>query len=263
MPNKQFIENYPLYKKFEVEILSTMDKIDKPSVNFHCSECGSRQTYVMTNEYHYASGIVNTNSLAYNLRCTYLCIGCQRSQREFFIYVSPDRDWIMKIGQYPAWEIQGDKGIERMLGAHRGYLSRGLICESQGYGIGAFSYYRRITEEIIDQLLEDVRDLIPEDEREAFNEVLAKVKSTRQTSEKINLIKDMLPSSLLIDGMNPLGILHAALSKGLHAESDEECLVHAETVRESVVFLTSQISENKKSKAAFSDKMRKLLEKKK
>ena len=167
----------------------------------------------------------------------------------------------MKTGQFPHWEIKGDTQIEKMLGSHKDYLSQGLICESQGYGIGAFAYYRRIIEEIIDELIKDVGDLIPKDESDRFNEALTKVSETRQTSEKIALVKDLLPTTLQIDDLNPLKILHSKLSEGLHADSDEECLVHAETIRLILVYLASQVTGTKKSKSEFSDGMRRLLEK--
>lgn len=259
MPDKRFLEEYPLYKKFEIKIPKIMNDIPNPSINFHCDVCDSSQTYVMGNDYYYATNVINTSTLKYSLRCRYICIGCQTDEREFLIKVSDKLDWIMKIGQFPPWDIKGDRRVEKMLGSHKSYLSQGLICESQGYGIGAFAYYRLITEEIIDALLRDVGDLIPENERGQFDEAFKKVSTTRQTSEKIALVKDLLPVSLQIDGMNPLGILHSSLSEGLHADSDEACLVHAETVREVLVYLASQIAEIKNSKSQFSAKMRKLL----
>lgn len=196
------------------------------------------------------------------VRADYTCVGCQAHKREFFIYIGSDGRSMQKVGQHPAWDIKGDRNVEKMLGRHKSYLRRGLICESQGYGIAAFAYYRRITEEIIDDLISDIGDLIPPEEKASYDAAYAKVKTTRQTSEKIDLVKDLLPRSLVAGEMNPLGILHRALSEGLHAESDERCLQHAETIREALAFLASQVAENKAQKQGFSEKMRKLLDKK-
>jgi len=166
---------------------------------------------------------------------------------------------MMKVGQFPPWGIAGDPVIEKMLGSHKDHLERGLICESQGYGIGAFSYYRRIAEEIIDELIGDIGEIIPASDREHFEAAFEKVKNTRQTAEKISLIKDLLPLSLEIEGMNPLGVIYRSLSEGLHSNSDEECLDYAEAVRESLVFLASQVSETKSRRRIFTEKMKHLL----
>ncbi len=260
MPLKAFLENYPLYKKTGLRIPDTLEHLPKPPISFDCPNCKSLQTYVMENQYFNEYGnIVNTQSAYRVVRANYLCVGCQRHERDFFIKLHNEEKLIEKVGQYPAWEIKGDKNIEKMLGDHRAYMRRGLICESQGYGIAAFAYYRRITEEIIDQLIEEIGDLIPEDERGEFSVTYEKVKATRQTSEKIDLVKDLLPSALKPEGMNPLAALHRALSEGLHAESDQRCLELAAAVRDVLTYLTSQVSEAKAQRSAFTDRMRKLL----
>jgi hypothetical protein len=47
----------------------------------------------------------------------------------------------------------------------------------------------------------------------------------------VNLIKDAIPESLLVDTHNPLKLLHDALSIGVHAETDENCLRVAHNIR--------------------------------
>ena len=168
----------------------------------------------------------------------------------------------MKIGQYPAWEIAGEPNLEKLLGVNAGYYKKGLICESQGYGIGAYAYYRRIVEKIIDELLDEIAELLSEDEKEKYNLALKKTKQTTVAQEKIVLVKDLLPAILRPNGMNPLSTLHATLSEGLHAESDEVCMEYAESCREILVFLVNQVAASKETSRTFSDRMRKLLDKK-
>ena len=141
-------------------------------------------------------------------------------------------------------------------------LKKGLICESQGYGIGAFGYYRRIVEETIDKLFDEIADLLSEDELDVYRVALEKTKETIVTAEKIELVKDLLPAILRPDGMNPLAALHSALSQGLHAESDEDCLDLAENCREILVFLVNQVAASKQTAKSFTSSMRKLLDKK-
>jgi hypothetical protein len=62
--------------------------------------------------------------------------------------------------------------------------------------------------------------------------------------------------------MNPFGILYKELSEGLHAQTDEQCLAAAVSVRESMLFLVRQVLEARDSARLFTDGMRKLLDKK-
>ena len=91
---------------------------------------------------------------------------------------------------------------------------------------------------------------------------LAATKKTRVTSEKIELVKDILPAVLRPNGMNPLSLLHGVLSEGLHADDDEKCLDLAVEIREILTFLASQVAASKLAAQSFSDGMRSLLDKK-
>lgn len=263
MPNKEFLEEYPLYRKMKLEHPDRLDNLPKVNINMHCPTCTSNQTFIMKNEYWENAGYMNAPSQNMGLRLLYLCSHCESFERLFFVKFSPSREnWLMKIGQYPAWEIVGNPNIERLLGNHAAYFKRGLVCESQGYGIGAFSYYRRIVEEIIDGLLDEIAGLLSGSDFNAYQEALEKTKRTIVTADKIVLVKDLLPPILRPEGMNPLSALHSALSQGLHAESDESCLELAEHCRETLVFLVNQVAASKESAKTFTSSMRKLLEKK-
>lgn len=265
MPNKEFVEEYPLYRKYKVDNMpSTLDKFPKVQINMSCPICKSNQTFSMRNEYFENAGYMNAPSGGKGVRLLYKCTHCEKFERFFFIKIGGDKSdtWLMKIGQYPAWEISGEPNVERLLGAHAEYYKKGLICESQGYGIGAFGYYRRIVEETIDELLSEIADLISGEELEKYNDALSKTKETIVTAEKIELVKDLLPPILRPDGMNPLSALHSALSQGLHAESDEDCLDLAQHCREVLVFLVNQVAASKETSKSFTNSMRRLLDKK-
>jgi hypothetical protein len=265
MPNKDFLETYPLYRKLKVnELPETMDRLPKVKINMPCSICHSNQTFVMINEYWEIFRFSNPPTRGAGIRLSYLCTHCDKFERLFFVKFGKDTsgEWLMKIGQYPAWEVHGMPNLEKLLGKHAGYFKKGQICESQGYGIGAFGYYRRIVEEVIDELLNEISDLLTGDELYKYKEALEKTKKTIVTAEKIELVKDLLPTILRPDGMNPLSALHSVLSQGLHAESDEECLELSQHCREILVFLVNQISASKEAAKSFTSSMRKLLDKK-
>jgi len=109
---------------------------------------------------------------------------------------------------------------------------KGRRSENQGLGIGAFGYYRRVVENQKNRILDEVikvseklgatKDLLGE---------LRKAKDEGQFTKAIESIKHGIPQALLVDGHNPLTLLHSALSEGLHGQPDEECLALATSIR--------------------------------
>lgn len=262
MPNAMFLETFPLYRPMEVVIDHVLNKIPKPPIKMHCATCRSDQTFLMINEYYHGRTHANYPSGGEVVLAIYACAGCKNSHRHFLIKIAENRTSVQKIGQFPAWELKGDVNVEKLLGIHKSYVRRGLVCESQGYGIGAFAYYRRIVEETIDTLLDQIAGLLDGQELATYSEALALTKKTRVTADKIDLVKDLLPASLRPDEMNPLKVLHETLSQGLHAESDESCMENAEIVRNIMVFLATQIATAAEAKKSFTSGMRSLLAKK-
>jgi hypothetical protein len=262
MPNKEFLEDYSLFRKFNANFPPTLDKFPQPPINMYCGTCNSVQTFNMINKYWEFFQYMNVPANDTKVRLLYQCQSCREFTRQFQIYISPDLDYIYKFGQYPEWEIKIDKNLEKTLGKHAKTFRKGLVCESQGYGIGAFAYFRRITEEIIDELLESISDLIDTEQKEKYLTALEATKKTRVTQEKIDLVKDLLPSILRPNGVNPLGVLHSELSEGLHADTDENCLENASHIKDILTFLINQIITSKEASKQFSASMKALLEKK-
>jgi len=267
MPDKKFLEEYSLFRKFRVKVPETVDKIPEVPINMQCKVCDSIQTFLPIKSNvgrmpsGFAVGISNHPSADQKLNIRYACQSCKGFSRQFDIYISPDLDYYYKFGQYPEWEIKMDRNLEKVLGEHSSTFRKGLVCESQGYGIGAFAYYRRITEEIIDELLEKITDLLQGEERDKYLHALKQTKETRVTQEKIDLVKDLLPAILRPEGMNPLGVLHKELSQGLHAETDEKCLERATHIKNILQFLVNQIIHSREVALNFTNSMKSLLDK--
>jgi hypothetical protein len=260
MPDTKFLETYPLYKKFHADIgYVYLHDIPKPPIRMYCKTCDCLQTFNMSNNYddNYSFGEQCSGKV---IRVIYLCTACRKY--EYFFLIQFADGYVTKVGQYPPWDITPDKNLVELLGEHKDYYKKGLICESQGYGIGAYAYYRRIVETIIDSLLDSIGELIAEGEKRQYLEALKKTKETIVAQEKIELVKDLLPEILRPDGMNPLGQLHSTLSEGLHAKTDDECLEIAGSIRDILVFLVNQILQTKESSKKFTNRMRRLLEKK-
>ncbi|HJU20622.1 MAG TPA: hypothetical protein VJ770_29585 [Stellaceae bacterium] len=78
--------------------------------------------------------------------------------------------------------------------------------------------------------------------------MLQAAQTERQFSKAISGVKTAIPQSLLIDGQNPLTLLHTALSKGLHNHSDEICLDLATHIRIILVELADLLDQALKDK---------------
>jgi hypothetical protein len=260
-----FFEDTPLYKFYPLPKLgvpTTLNMIGIPSITMECPQCTSTQTFIEVNQPYEGFRYANYPSNGAIIRSRFACGRCQQFTRQFFIWLDSEKSQIMKVGQFPAWEIHGNKRIEKLLGTRRNFWRRGLICESQSFGIAAFSYYRRIVELIISDLLKDVKELIPENELPSYEEALLRIQSEQHASEKIAIAKELLPSSLRPGGINPLGALYKTLSEGIHSLDDEECLRLAEQIRVILVFLIQQIEGAKEQRRSFAESMKKLLDKK-
>lgn len=280
MPNKLLLETYPLYKKLDLNFKFNLSfprthlvwsKLPTPAIHMKCLICESSQTFNMAEKYWGNDTFAQSKPVHGEVKeIRYMCSSCHRFVRIFSVYFrygKPNKNgdcnlYLEKVGQYPAWSIDIDKELEKILGSKAEFLKKGLINESQSYGIGAFGYYRRIVEEIIDELLDMIEPLVDPSEQQAYKDALEKTKNTRVTQEKIDLVKDLLPASLKPDNINPLGVIHSALSEGLHSSSDEECMTQAEIIRDSLTFLVNQVIKTKNESKNFTDGMRKLLGKK-
>lgn len=263
MPNKDFLEHHPLYRKAKLDNLpSTADNLLKVKINMYCPRCKSDQTFVMQNEYWETYDHINFPIRGQVLRLFYVCAHCTTFARYFFVRVDENNKYIMKVGQYPPWDISLDPDIAKFLGDHVDLYKKGLICESQGYGIAAFAYYRRIVEEVIGELLEEITQLLSGEDQNKFMRALEETRKTTVAQDKIALVKDLLPPILRPQGMNPLAELHSTLSKGIHDKSDDDCLQLAMTIREVLIFLVNQATASKEASKTFTNGMRKLLERK-
>jgi len=45
MPNREFLEEYPLYRKFKMDLPEVETQLEKPAIHMHCPVCGSEQTF--------------------------------------------------------------------------------------------------------------------------------------------------------------------------------------------------------------------------
>jgi hypothetical protein len=150
-----------------------------------------------------------------------------------------------------------------MLDHNRDLFMKGRRCESQGLGVGAFVYYRRVVEDqrasIIGEIVRVAKVISAPSDTIA---VLEAAQAESQFSKSLDMIKDAIPESLRIQGHNPMTLLHDNLSMGLHAKSDAECLEIAGAIRVVLAELADRLTNALKDEAELTKALGKLLNKK-
>ncbi|WP_315718798.1 MULTISPECIES: hypothetical protein [unclassified Bradyrhizobium] len=170
---------------------------------------------------------------------------------------------IYKFGEFPPFGPPTPTRLLDLLGEHRDLFLKGRRCEFQGLGVGAFSYYRRVVEyqksSLIGEIVKAAKRLNVAD---SVINALQAAKEETQFSKSVELVKDAIPQALLIQGHNPLVLLHSALSEGLHDRSDEHCLEFAQEIRVVLVDLAERISQVMKDHAELKASISRLLNRK-
>ena len=195
---------------------------------------------------------------------TYTCRNCQKTSKTFAIVVassSPGQSsTVIKVGEVPPFGPPTPGRVISLIGPDREFFLKGRRAENLGLGIGAFVYYRRVVENQKGRLIEEIARVASRLGTDV--ETLKRFESAKnetQFSKAIDDIKGAIPQSLLIQGHNPLTLLHSALSEGLHAQSDEECLEIATSIRVVLTELAERISQALKDEAELRQAVNRLL----
>jgi len=207
-------------------------EVDTPAISLHCEneKCQGPRIFRCDDTLR----VRKTWKYSY---VTYACSNCKQQTKTYSLAhnVGPSTDnefLAYKFGELPVFGPLVPEKLKKLVGRDRDIFFRGLRCEAQGLGIGAFAYYRRVVEDrknkLLDQLIKVTKTVDPSnkiiDEFEA-------AKAETQFTKAIDNIKGSFPQSLLIEGKNPLKLLHQALSQGIHDHSDDECLALAQGIR--------------------------------
>lgn len=200
---------------------------------------------------------------------TYRCSNCQIVQKTFSIAAKVDADKkpqgeCYKFGELPTYGPPVPPKLIKLIGPDRDEFLKGRRCENQGLGVGAFIYYRRVVENQKNRILGEI---IKVSEKigatpDKINTLKSAVTET-QFSKALDMAKDAMPESLLINGHSPILLLHSALSEGVHALSDEQCLELAGSVRVVLGELSERLSQALKDEAELKKALSTLMNKKK
>ncbi len=200
----------------------------------------------------------------------YLCSNCQTTEKTFSLAAiiesgaeQGDKKGICyKFGELPTYGPPTSPKLMKLIGPDRDEFLKGRRCENQGLGVGAFIYYRRVVENQKNRILKDVIKVSNKvGVAKAKIETLEKAVAETQFTKALDMAKDAIPESLLITGHSPIKLLHSALSEGVHALSDEECLEYAGSVRIVLGELAERLSQALKDEAELTKALSKLMSK--
>ena len=275
---KEFLESTPLYQRVFLENGEYYQRSfsNLPAIAVYCSDCGGVHTFNPTHvnerrshEYSIFTGAVDDGSVH---RIIYICKMCNRFEREYLVRIfyddatddngeTVDATYLQKVGQFPAHTINPEPTMKDYLDKDNLVLyKRGIMCESQSYGVGAFAYYRQVVENKINNLIADIEKFI-ENEDKQVKDAFTEAKKNQDTAKKIDLVSNYLPNVLKPDNNNVLRIIYTALSDGLHNKSDEECLEVAQSLRACLVFLVKKIEEQRRDVQTFKASVKNLQKK--
>lgn len=253
----------------------TMAKIYWPSVKLHCDNEHCKNTQFFDADIksvelgdahgggHYKKKFIfdyicrhcKTTSKMYALQIEYQAVGKDEAFNRHGI--------VHKIGEVPAFGPHVPARLQRLIQSDRDLFLKGHKAESMNMGIAAFSYYRRVVENQKERLIGKLEDVARKvNSSEDVIEGLKKAKSQFQFKQSIDDIKPAIPESLLINGHNPLTLLHSALSEGLHADSDETCLELAQFIRMVLMELSEKMASALSEQKELNDAVNRLMQKK-
>jgi len=206
-----------------------------------------------------------TDKLLKNCFFDYQCRHCHKSFKRFALAVqlidaNKRLCKVYKYGESPAFGPPTPSRVIELIGPDKNLFIMGRRCESQGIGIGSFTYYRRVIDNqwirLIDEILKVAKNI---DSPKSTIEALEQAKNEKQFQKAVDVLKDALPPVLLINGQNPITLLYRALSDGIHNRTDAECLERATNIRILLAELAEKLSQALKHEKGLADAVSKLM----
>ena len=195
----------------------------------------------------------------------YVCKNCDSTTKVYAIAIFAAKDtknWkTYKFGEMPPFGPLTPAKVIELIGPDKNLFLLGRRAENQGMGIGAFTYYRRVVENQKNRILNEiirVSKKIHVDPK-LITTMEGALEET-QFSKAITSVREAIPPVLLINGFNPLTLLHSALSEGLHAQSDNECLELAKSIRVLLTELADRLQQALKEETELQNAVNRLLQ---
>ncbi|UCE66874.1 MAG: hypothetical protein JSU85_02355 [Candidatus Zixiibacteriota bacterium] len=233
----------------------------KPELQLQCPE-STCNAYMFFNSESYEIELdVNEWKFTY---IKYICRNCRKYSKTFSIAICLRSEGIceaFKFGELPSFGPPIPPRVLRLIQPDRELFLKGRRCENQGLGVGAFAYYRRVVENqwtrVVDEIIKVGKAIGMNQE---YIDILVSARDETQFSKAVKSIKEAIPPMLLINGQNPLTLLHGALSIGVHDLPDEKCLAFATSIRVVLIELSEKLEQALKDEKELKSAVSQLLQ---
>lgn len=234
--------------------------MELPAIDYHCAQC---------QEWGPARAGGGTQ-LSLNAERTFnihfLCTRCHESVKRIngsatllSFERGESRSRVVTFGEWPRFMPRVSNPLRRLLEDEYERFANGRLAESMGLGVGAFAYYRRVVEAVKERLIRKIQQVAIRRGEQALAKQLEWAASTWQFTDAIDELRLAIPDDLKIKGHNPLTLLHSALSKGVHSQSDSECLLACQAIRKVLEQLLENIADATKDDAELNHAIDRLL----
>jgi hypothetical protein len=235
--DEEFLFKSPLYKLFELNLLTGF-ALSNSMVEGYCPFCGRDSTFSATSDYDFfETGKALRGGEPRFSEIIATCIRSPTTHKIRFFALANERV-IQKIGQFPSFAdiaLDESKAFAKALGGDVSEFHKALGLAAHGVGIGAYVYLRRVFEHLITRRF---------DENKAANDWDATLFKKMRMEEKIDLLKDHLPKTL-IDNANMWKIL----SLGIHELKEEDCLSFFPVLKSMTMIILMEDKENREKRA--------------
>jgi len=260
----EFLENAPLYTPTLIDTIGrnvgqSPSKYVPTAISRACDRCKKPSTtWKMVGE-----GTEWGTSSVKGFQYEYVCAQCEQRNVWFWLeYIRQKHDdgdviGVMKVGQFPPWDISTPSELRSEASeTSRNFFRRGQINFSQGYGIGALSYMRRVVEDEAKAILDLLEEVAKDDQDDGALKAISEARKSRRGTEMLELVKEALPPSLRVKGgHNPLQVLWDDCSIGIHRLSEEECLEIAAEIRDTLVFVLRKIKSHRNERREYQERV--------
>lgn len=269
---KEFLEKIPPGTFAQVSDLgggrilvgsNVMSRVSPPEILLHCegADCGGIRLF--------GTDFSEDTMMSQNQKrfVAYTCKNCSKISKLFALWFTISDDGktatTYKFGEYPAFGPPTPARVISLIGPQKDLFLKGRRAENQGMGIAAFAYYRRVIEDQKDRIFDEVIRVCNRlSVDQPIIDELTKAKSETQFTTAVEAMKHAVPQALFINGRNPLTLLHSALSEGLHAQTDEECLEVATSIRVVMAEFAERMGQALKEEAELNAAVSRLLQRK-
>ncbi|MEH6306827.1 hypothetical protein RYH73_14335 [Olivibacter sp. CPCC 100613] len=251
-----FILNSSFFKKTPISQIGEENVINmlffNGAIDSFCPQCNSHSVFLGENDTADknqaktnmfcgtdAPGYVKKQKIPHGIY--QLDFSCSRNRNhKLYVTFRIDDNVITKIGQSPSplELVKADhKQYAKLLGECFSDLNSAVILYANNFGIGAFTYLRRIIENYFLKTA-----FLSYKESEPENPLLSSWESLR-FKEKLDLVKGYLPHTFTD---NPQ--IYSIVSSGIHGLSEEQCLEYFLVLKDCILLsLEEQLVEIKKA----------------